>query len=1226
MRTQTHTQTRKSGALTVVFAVLLSALMALAVLSSLSAAPKAAKADFNPAEKIVGSAIGTSLGTGEGTLTHHAGLALDEKLSVEQDTFHGKADAYKFVGNYTKMTGYNDIIKFAEPLNTSEISGVVVTIWTEYGLFQNNYGDRHGIRIYGLDATGEGNPGQPGYMIPMESVCFWRGDSNGYAMSYGVLNTPEWIQCYVPKAKITDANDPAKITGLQFSFDSKDAAGFGNDPANCNFMYIADIAPYVTAAELSLKMLDTRLDPVIGIETPYSLSLTTEAGAGTLETHANVPDGCETPGYAYRTAMTQETVDGMPNVIKFENPVKGSWATVVTTNAIKFAEPIIIANLDDMGLTFKIKSDRSYLDGGWYDYYMYGKGEICPVELTQWQLRGLTGYRIEGKDNLGWVLMQIPKSDLHKIADSDDPTKISMVQFGMGQIAAPDMTLYIAEIGPTAFIGLSSNLIKNGGTDAFGIDRKAIGMTAGSADTVNDQVYKMSFNSWATTLSSNVIAFEAPIHKSQIVSLTLRVYAHFSAGSTFYNDGGYGPRLYGADSTGVGPVNVEWYAGYEFDPAITQDQWIDLSIPIGEIDRVFADADGYLRGLQFGCLMASDDDNTWWVGGTAAYLAIDYIAVVLKQDTLAITNNLNGITYGDAAVTLATSGGSGAGAVSYQVVSGPASVAGDQLTFTGAGEVKIKALKDLSPGYIAAESAEVTFTVAQKALTLEGFGVEGRDYNDGTGITLATGWEVLTGVVNSDDVSVVTAGVTASIANADVGTGKAVTVSSIGLTGAKAGNYTLAQPTGVTVDIGKFNSNAVTWSTEPSASLAYGISFDGVASAAYGTVAYQYSDDEGATWEALTGTLLIGYLPEGVYQVKAVVEGTSNYNGGESLVKDFEVTRATLIWADWFSLAGFEYAYTGAVVGGFADAAEGELEYTFAVKGGSALPGEPVDAGEYTVTAAIKDTAWEITTDFTVTQAANSVEWTGTPANKVYDGDALDLTGFAAADFGAVDYIISFMGEDGWEVVSEIKERGRYAVTLSVTATDNYAGATDSSEVTVYVTYAVNAINATVTGVAVEGMALVFTAAAAPTGKEFDCFEVNGVKIDGNVYTVGTEDIEVEAIYKDSAVVAYTITVTDDAATYAGTPTPGSTITLTAGEAPEGKVFDYFKVNGEKITGSTFAMPAADVTVEVVWKDESSGGCGASGGSGITGIAALFAFAALLVLFAATAKKRQTQE
>ncbi|MGA1130491.1 MAG: YDG domain-containing protein, partial [Chthoniobacterales bacterium] len=74
-----------------------------------------------------------------------------------------------------------------------------------------------------------------------------------------------------------------------------------------------------------------------------------------------------------------------------------------------------------------------------------------------------------------------------------------------------------------------------------------------------------------------------------------------------------------------------------------------------------------------------------------------------------------------------------------------------------------------------------------------------RAYNGTTTVVVSGG--SLVGTVEGETVSLDDASATGEVASAAVGTGKPVTVTGYALAGADAGNYSLTQPTGVTVDI-----------------------------------------------------------------------------------------------------------------------------------------------------------------------------------------------------------------------------------------------------------------------------------------------------------------------------------------------------------------------------------------------------------------------------------------
>ncbi len=117
----------------------------------------------------------------------------------------------------------------------------------------------------------------------------------------------------------------------------------------------------------------------------------------------------------------------------------------------------------------------------------------------------------------------------------------------------------------------------------------------------------------------------------------------------------------------------------------------------------------------------------------------------------------------------------------------------------------------------------------------------------------------------------------------------------------------------------------------------------------------------------------------------------------------------------------------------------------------------------------------------------------------------------------------------------------------------------------------------------------------APEGYKFKAWaigSVNGVqKQPGEQITITAETY----IYAIWEAVEYNVTVTGGTASVgAGTPitkaTMGTTVTLTAGAAPTGQMFDKWVVNGVVVDDAnsattTFVMPAGNVTAEATYKD-----------------------------------------
>lgn len=96
----------------------------------------------------------------------------------------------------------------------------------------------------------------------------------------------------------------------------------------------------------------------------------------------------------------------------------------------------------------------------------------------------------------------------------------------------------------------------------------------------------------------------------------------------------------------------------------------------------------------------------------------------------------------------------------------------------------------------------VNFNITPRPVTITDISADNKVY-DGTVNATITGTPAISGLVAGDknDVTVVTTSAKAAFADADAGTDKTVNFSGYALTGAKAGNYTLAQPASVTANI-----------------------------------------------------------------------------------------------------------------------------------------------------------------------------------------------------------------------------------------------------------------------------------------------------------------------------------------------------------------------------------------------------------------------------------------
>jgi hypothetical protein len=154
------------------------------------------------------------------------------------------------------------------------------------------------------------------------------------------------------------------------------------------------------------------------------------------------------------------------------------------------------------------------------------------------------------------------------------------------------------------------------------------------------------------------------------------------------------------------------------------------------------------------------------------------LAGVLSGDTANVKLSTNGYTANFASA----SAGTGIGVT----VSG--------LTLTGSA----------AANYTLTQPAGLTANITAAGVTItSGIAANNKVYDTTTTATLTSNSVVLTGVLSGDtaNVKLSTNGYTANFASASAGTGIAVTVSGLTLTGSAAANYTLTQPAGLTANI-----------------------------------------------------------------------------------------------------------------------------------------------------------------------------------------------------------------------------------------------------------------------------------------------------------------------------------------------------------------------------------------------------------------------------------------
>lgn len=120
------------------------------------------------------------------------------------------------------------------------------------------------------------------------------------------------------------------------------------------------------------------------------------------------------------------------------------------------------------------------------------------------------------------------------------------------------------------------------------------------------------------------------------------------------------------------------------------------------------------------------------------------------------------------------------------------------------------------------------------------------------------------------------------------------------------------------------------------------------------------------------------------------------------------------------------------------------------------------------------------------------------------------------------------------------------------------------------------------------GDTVTLTAAPAPEGQKFSHFEVDDVRISGNTFVVTKSTHKLVAVYSEISTIELGagITTADGETEYAR----GVTVTLAYDKsALNGKLFNYFTVDGNRIVGNTFVTTAANHVIAIVTADTVDG-------------------------------------
>ena len=267
--------------------------------------------------------------------------------------------------------------------------------------------------------------------------------------------------------------------------------------------------------------------------------------------------------------------------------------------------------------------------------------------------------------------------------------------------------------------------------------------------------------------------------------------------------------------------------------------------------------------LKVGGLQINKIDLTWNANGTANNKEYDRssIAVVATQPTL------NGILPVDAVIVTVVNG-----TVNFSNMN-----VGTNISVIATGYGITGSTNYNAPiGQPAFANADIT----AKLINITGVVATNRQFIPGDTTVAITGG-TLSGVINGDTVNP-NVPTTGTITDANVGDGKAVIIGTISITGEQAGNYTLTQPAGITVNITKADG-AILSVPVLVEKAARSIEIEAVTALTLQAVAYGYSKTNSAataTWQS--GTTFSNLTPGTEYFIFIRAIGNSNYEEGVS--------------------------------------------------------------------------------------------------------------------------------------------------------------------------------------------------------------------------------------------------------------------------------------------------------------------------------------------------------
>jgi hypothetical protein len=469
-------------------------------------------------------------------------------------------------------------------------------------------------------------------------------------------------------------------------------------------------------------------------------------------------------------------------------------------------------------------------------------------------------------------------------------------------------------------------------------------------------------------------------------------------------------------------------------------------------------------------------------------------AVVVSQVTPTITFTVPNHTYGDAPFTLAATSNS-SGAITYSVVSGPATISGSTVTLTGAGTVVLQA-SQVAAGNYTAGSQNASFTVAPLALTAAIIGNPTKTYDGITSAMLSSANYQLTPLVGSDAISVTQpSGVYASATAGVEGVTAALSATNFSAVSGLLSNYilpTVANGPGTITQTA--TSSTITWNTP--AAITYGTALSVTQLNASSTVAgtFSYSPASGTVPTAGSQTLSVTFTPTDI---------TDYSNGYASVTLLVNQATPTITWA---TPAAISYGTALSATQLNASSAVAGTNFVYSPAAGTVLSAgsqtlsvtfTPADTTDYTNATA--------TVTLLVNQATQTISFTA-PSPVTYGASPITLSATASSGLPVIFSVVSGPGTISGNILT-ITGVGTVEVAADQAGDADYAAAREVTHRIVVkqieqtitftappspVTYGVAPITLVATGGA-SGNVVVFSVLSGPATVSGNILTITGV-------------------------------------------------------------------------------------------------------------------------------------